>query len=297
MSVTPQTRATLIGIIAPICWGMSVGLVRTITETFGLAAGMSILYGTTCLFLLFFLGRPNLRAFPKKYLFLGLPTANLSSICFSLSLYLSNGGQQTVEVGMVNYLWPCLVVVFAIAFNGQKARWWVAPGVLISFTGVVMVLSGEQGFNAIELLEHIRLNPWSYLLAFLSAVTWAVYSNLTRAWSGGQNPTLIIFFLDFIIFSSLWAAGYGDLSQPTMHGCLSVAIGAVAMGGAYAAWSYGVTKGNITILGVASYFTPVLSCLFASIWIGASLDASFWTGVAIVVLGSLLCWSSTYLRR
>ena len=297
MSITPQTRATLIGIIAPICWGMSVGLIRTITETFGLAAGMSILYGTTCLFLLFLLGRPNLRAFPKKYLLIGIPTANLSSIFFSLSLYLSNGGQQTVEVGMVNYLWPCLVVVFAIIFNGQKARWWVMPGVLISFAGVVMVLGGEQGFNAAEVLEHIRLNPWSYLLALLSALTWAVYSNLTRAWSGGQNPTLIIFSLDFIIFSSLWAAGYGDLSRATLHGCLSVAIGAAAMGGAYAAWSYGVTKGNITILGVASYFTPILSCLFASIWIGAELDAGFWTGVAVVVFGSLLCWSSTYLRR
>ena len=297
MSITPQTRATLIGIIAPICWGMSVGLIRTITETFGLAAGMSILYGTTCLFLLFLLGRPNLRAFPKKYLLIGIPTANLSSIFFSLSLYLSNGGQQTVEVGMVNYLWPCLVVVFAIIFNGQKARWWVMPGVLISFAGVVMVLGGEQGFNAAEVLEHIRLNPWSYLLALLGALTWAVYSNLTRAWSGGQNPTLIIFSLDFIIFSSLWAAGYGDLSRATLHGCLSVAIGAAAMGGAYAAWSYGVTKGNITILGVASYFTPILSCLFASIWIGAELDAGFWTGVAVVVFGSLLCWSSTYLRR
>lgn len=297
MHITPQTHATLIGIIAPICWGMSVGLVRTITETFGLAAGMSILYGTTCLFLFFLLGRPNLKAFPKKYLLLGLPTANMSSICFSLSLYLSNGGQQTVEVGMVNYLWPCLVVVFAIMFNGQKARWWVIPGVLISFAGVVMVLGGERGFNAAEVMEHIRLNPWSYLLAFLSAVTWAIYSNLTRAWSGGQNPTLIIFILDFIIFSSLWAAGYGDLSGATLHGCLSVAIGAAAMGGAYAAWSYGVTKGNITVLGVASYFTPILSCLFASIWIGASLDTSFWSGVAVVVFGSLMCWSSTYLRR
>ena len=192
---------------------------------------------------------------------------------------------------------PTIVVVFAIIFNGQKARWWVMPGVLISFAGVVMVLGGEQGFNAAEVLEHIRLNPWSYLLALLGALTWAVYSNLTRAWSGGQNPTLIIFSLDFIIFSSLWAAGYGDLSRATLHGCLSVAIGAAAMGGAYAAWSYGVTKGNITILGVASYFTPILSCLFASIWIGAELDAGFWTGVAVVVFGSLLCWSSTYLRR
>jgi hypothetical protein len=27
---------------------------------------------------------------------------------------------QAIEVGMVNYLWPSLTIVFAILFNGQK---------------------------------------------------------------------------------------------------------------------------------------------------------------------------------
>lgn len=65
------------------------------------------------------------------------------------------------------------------------------------------------------------------------------------------------------------------------------------MGGAYAAWTQGMTKGNITVLAAASYFTPVLSCVFAVFWIGAKLDSSFWTGVAAVVVGSLLCWDAT----
>lgn len=276
---------------------MSVGLVRNITEQFGLAAGLSILYFFTCLFLLFFLGIPRLKAYPKKYLFLGIPLANLYSICFCLSLYLSDGGQQTVEVGMVNYLWPCLVVLFAVLFNGQKARWWIIPGAVISFFGVMLVLGGEQGIQPAEIWMHIRHNPWSYLLAFCGTVTWAVYSNLTRAWSNGENPTLIVFFLDTLIFSGLWAAGYGQLSSASAMGWASVITGAVAMGGAYAAWSYGVTKGNITVLAIASYFTPVLSCLFATVWIGANLDGDFWKGVAIIVFGSLLCWSSTAMRK
>lgn len=106
MSFLPSAshKATLIGLTAPVCWGMSVGIVRNITEQFGLAAGLTMLYLATCLFLVFFLGRPKLSAFPKKYLWFGLPTANICSICFALSLYLSDGGQQTVEVGMVNYL-------------------------------------------------------------------------------------------------------------------------------------------------------------------------------------------------
>ena len=280
-----QTRATLIGLTAPVCWGMTVGLIRSITESFGLAAGLTLLYGATIVFLYVLLGRPRLRAFPRKYLFFGIPLANVCSICFCLSMYLSAGGQQTVEVGMINYTWPCLVVLFAILFNGQKAGWWIVPGVIVSFAGIMLVLGGERGIDLPGIWEHVQGNPWSYVLAFCGAVAWAAYSNLTRAWSNGQNPTLVVFALDFIIFSALWGAGYGDLSHATL------------MGGSYAAWSYGVTRGNITILAIASYFTPVLSCLFATAWIGASLDASFWKGVAVVVAGSLMCWSSTYFRR
>lgn len=299
MSLFPSasSKATLIGLTAPVCWGMSVGLVRSITEEFGLAAGLSVLYISTCVFLFFLLGLPKLKNYSKKYLFLGIPTANVCSLCFCLSLYLSDGGQQTVEVGMVNYLWPCLVVLFAVLFNGQKARWWIAPGVVVSFLGVMLVLGGDKGIQPGQIWLHVQNNPWSYLLAFCGAVAWAAYSNLTRAWSNGQNPTLIVFAIDSCVFTAIWLAGFGDLSHASIMGWVSVAVGAVAMGGSYAAWSYGVTKGNITVLAIASYFTPVLSCLFATLWIGAKLDGAFWQGVAVIVLGSLLCWSSTVMRK
>ena len=39
-----HTRATLIGLSAPLCWGMSVGLTRCITESFGMAAGLAVLF-------------------------------------------------------------------------------------------------------------------------------------------------------------------------------------------------------------------------------------------------------------
>ena len=45
---------------------MSVGLVRSITEEFGLAAGLSVLYLSTCVFLFFLLGLPKLKKLFKK---------------------------------------------------------------------------------------------------------------------------------------------------------------------------------------------------------------------------------------
>ena len=288
-----HTKATFIGLSAPLCWGMSIGLTRCITESFGMAAGLAVFNWVTCAFLFLVLGLPDLRKFPKKFLFLGVPMGNIYTICYCLSLYFADGPQQTVEVGMVNYLWPCLVVLFAVLFNGQKAHWWLWPGVAACFAGLVMVLGGEQGFSLREFQEHILSNPWSYGLAFAGAVTWGAYSNVVRAWSNGQNPAFIVFSIDALMFTALWAAGYGDLSGGSLQGWISIVLGGITVGGAYAAWNYGVTHGNITLIGIASYFTPVLSCIFSSLWLGASISGPFWLGVAVLVAGSLVCWHST----
>lgn len=47
-SAMTTQRATLIGLLAPLCWGMGVSLVRGIAEGFGLAQGQTLLYNHRC---------------------------------------------------------------------------------------------------------------------------------------------------------------------------------------------------------------------------------------------------------
>lgn len=294
VSSLTSTQATLIGLFAPICWGMSVGLVRGIAEGFGMAQGQFFLYcvATTCVFLI--VGLPDFHRIDKRYLYFGIPTANLSSLSFCLAIFTSSGGAQTMEVGMVNYLWPSLTILFAVLFNGVRTRWWLYSGLLVAFGGIIVILSGDKGFSVTEFAVRFAENPISYLLALVAAVTWAGYSSMTRAWGKGINPSTIIFAVDTLVFLVLWLLDIG--SQPvaaSAHGLMSVIFGGIAVGMAYVVWTLGMSKGNITVLAAASYFTPVLSCVFATFWIGAELNSSFWMGVVLVVVGSLLCWDAT----
>lgn len=118
---------------------------------------------------------------------------------------------------------------------------------------------------------------------------------MTRARGGATNPTALIFIIDTVIFGLLWLFGFGSVpvADSTDHGIVSVFLGGVALGMAYAAWTFGMSRGNIAVLAAASYFTPVLSCVFATFWIDAKLDSGFWSGVVLVVAGSLLCWDAT----
>lgn len=289
-----STQATLIGLFAPICWGMSVSLVRGIAEGFGMAQGQFFLYCVATICVFFIVGLPDFHRIDKRYLYFGIPTANLSSLSFCLAIFTSSGGAQTMEVGMVNYLWPSLTILFAVLFNGVRTRWWLYPGLLVAFGGIIVILSGDKGFSLTEFVARFAENPVSYLLALVAAVTWAGYSSMTRAWGNGINPSTIIFAVDTLVFLVLWLLDIG--SQPvaaSAHGLMSVIFGGIAVGMAYVVWTLGMSKGNITVLAAASYFTPVLSCVFATFWIGAELNASFWMGVVLVVVGSLLCWDAT----
>ncbi|MFE1967307.1 drug/metabolite DMT transporter permease, partial [Acinetobacter baumannii] len=55
----------------------------------------------------------------------------------------------------------------------------------------------------------------------------------------------------------------------------------------------GIIHGNITMLVVASYFTPIISSLLAMLVLQTELSISFWQGTAMVTAGSPFFWVST----
>lgn len=74
---------------------------------------------------------------------------------------------------------------------------------------------------------------------------------------------------------------------------MSVAVGGAAVGLAYGCWTHGVLYGNITLLSVASFFIPVMTCAFGVVRLDAHLTDNFWLGSAALVAGSVLCWYSS----
>lgn len=273
--------------------GLSVSLVRLISDTIGIGLGLAINYLIAFVFVWFAFGFPRFSRLPLKYYIFGLGSAIGTSLTFAISLSISSSGTQAMEVGMVNYLWPSLTIFFAVLFNGQKAKWWISIGVALAIYGICMVLSGCILVDFASMWDHVKTNPLAYFLALWAAIFWAAYSNFTRAWANGENPTTVIFGLNMLIFNSIWLLDLAPSREFSMKGLGIVILTAMVMGGAYGLWTFGVQKGKIAIMAIASYFTPVLSCVFASFLIGASLNHAFWAGVAVVVAGSFVCWAAT----
>ena len=135
-----KKRATTIGFAAIILWSTMVGLIRGVSEGLGAVGGAAMIYSLSGLLLIFTVGFPNLRQIPRRYQLAGSVLFVSYEICLALSLGYAASRQQAIEVGMVNYLWPSLTILFAILFNGQKSSWLVIPGLILALLGVGWVV-------------------------------------------------------------------------------------------------------------------------------------------------------------
>ena len=292
-SLPTQYKATLLGLLAILLWSSVVGLIRSVSEGLGPIGGAAMIYSVSAVFLLLALRMPNLRLFPRPYLLLGSLLFVSYEICLSLSLGYANTRLQAIEVGMINYLWPCFTVLMALVFNGQKAKWWLLPGLLLSLFGIGWIMSGEGGWSPAQMLENVRSNPLSYLLAFGGAVIWALYCNLTKKIAQGHNGVVLFITLTAVALWLKYAFSSESGMQFTLPVTLTLLCAGMAMGAGYAAWNVGILRGNMTLLATASYFTPVLSAVFAALVLDTALTANFWQGVVMVTAGSLICWRAT----
>nr|WP_308530861.1 aromatic amino acid DMT transporter YddG [uncultured Serratia sp.] len=292
-SLPAQYKATLLGLLAILLWSSVVGLIRSVSEGLGPIGGAAMIYSVSAVFLLLALRMPNLRLFPRPYLLLGSLLFVSYEICLSLSLGYANTRLQAIEVGMINYLWPCFTVLMALVFNGQKARWWLLPGLLLSLFGIGWIMSGEGGWSPAQMLENVRSNPLSYSLAFGGAVIWALYCNLTKKIAQGHNGVVLFITLTAVALWMKYAFSSESGMQFTLPVTLTLLCAGMAMGAGYAAWNVGILRGNMTLLATASYFTPVLSAVFAALVLDTALTANFWQGVVMVTAGSLICWRAT----
>lgn len=294
MQFTPgRNAATIMGLLAVLLWGTVVGLIRGVSEAFGPVGGAALIYTVGSFFLVLLLGFPKLRSFPRSYLVVGSILFVAYEICLSLSLGFAANRGQAIELGIVNYLWPCFTVILAMVINGQRASALVVPGILLSISGIAWVVSGPDGLSWNRTLANVSSNPLSYGLAFSGAIIWAVYCNVTKRFADGKNGVALFFMLTAAV---LWGKYFLGAQPPlafTAPATLELAVAGGAMAAGYALWNVGILRGNLTLLATASYFTPVFSAFFAAAWLSTPLSMPFWQGVAMVTAGSLLCWAAT----
>ncbi len=287
-STSNTQQATLTGGCAILMWSVTVGLFRSVAEIFGEVAGAALIFSIAALFANLFIGAPRLKFSPSLYLWVGGSLFVLYEALLALSIGAAIDSRQAIELGMINYLWPSLTILFAVLVGQQRGNHWLMPAMLLCLLGIFCVMQSDGGWSVSAFWQNIQRNPRGYTMALIAAITWAAYSVFTRRFGAGVNGVPVFLTVTAMV---LWLI-YAMTGQPSLvfnvYGALQALVMGVLMATAYSCWNHGIQYGNLTVLATLSYFTPVLSALLASLWLGVQPGINLMAGVALVTLGSLL---------
>jgi drug/metabolite transporter (DMT)-like permease len=188
------------------------------------------------------------------------------------------------ESGLINYLWPLLIVLFSSLLPGERLRAAHLVGALLGFAGVVVLIAGRGALDARA--EYLP----GYACAFTAAFVWSTYSVLSRRF--GEVPTDAVagFCLATAALSAVCHLAFETTVWPAgaIEWFAVLALGLGPVGAAFYVWDIGMKRGDIRLLGVASYAAPVLSTLILVLSGYAEPSVALALSCGLIVAGALV---------
>jgi drug/metabolite transporter (DMT)-like permease len=181
------------------------------------------------------------------------------------------------EAGLLNYLWPLLIVLFSSLLPGERLAPHHIIGALLGLVGTVLLFAGNTGTH----YEATQIP--GFIAAFTAALVWTAYSVLSRKLKAVPTDAVA----GFCLATALLAAAVHFSIERTVwpetpaQWLAIVALGIGPVGAAFYAWDIGMKRGDIRVLGAASYATPLLSTAFL-------IAAGFAQATATIALAALL---------
>jgi drug/metabolite transporter (DMT)-like permease len=251
----PLTRstATLVGFVAVLLWSLLAFLTAAsgTMPAFQLTAITFAVGGLSLLCI-----RPgSLKAMrqPPRVWLLGI--GGLFGYHFAYFFALRSA--PPVEAGLINYLWPLLIVVFSTFLPGERLKWQHLLGCALALAGAVLVVTRGHGLTL-----DAQYLP-GYLAALIAALVWSTYSVLSRRFAQVPSEAITGFCLVTALLATICHLLLEQTVWPTdpWQWAAVIGLGLGPVGLAFYVWDIGVKHGDIQVLGAASYSAPLLSTL------------------------------------
>lgn len=188
------------------------------------------------------------------------------------------------EAGLLNYLWPLLIVLFSALLPGEKLKTHHILGALIGLVGTIVLFAGPSALVLAP--EYVP----GYTAAFVAAFVWAGYSVLSRRFAAVPTDAVAGFCLATAVLAALSHLAFEQTVWPAdrLEWLAVLSLGIAPVGAAFYAWDFGVKRGDIRVLGAAAYAAPILStaCLVLAGYAQASVSLAL--AAALIAGGGLI---------
>lgn len=283
-----QTRAYLFAAVTVFFWS-------TVASAFKLTLGYIsseelLLYST--FFSLLILGTivvssgrfSEIQRWPARELLRSALLGFLNPFLYYLVVFKAYSLLPAQEALTLNFIWPIVLVLFAIVILRQRITSKTLFAMLISFSGALVI--STRG----DVLGFRVTHPLGAGLALGSSVVWALY------WVYGTKDTrdaisrLCMNFVFGFAFVALYMLLFSSPRLVNAEGLLgSLYVGAFEMGITYVVWLYALRLSRTTAqVSSLIYLTPFLSLVVVHVVVGERIYGSTVMGLILIVGGILL---------
>lgn len=286
------STATLVGLTAIVMWS----LLAALTVATGRVPPFQLLAMTfavgACVGPMTWLWRPSaIRALrqPLPVWLVGVGGLFGYHALYFLALRLA----PPAEAGLLNYLWPLLIVLLSSLLPGERLATHHIIGAVLGFAGTILLFAGNGG--AAPNPAHIP----GFIAAFVAAFVWAGYSVMSRKLAAVPTDAVAGFCLvtallaavcHLVLETTIWP-------ETALQWLAILALGIGPVGIAFFVWDIGMKRGDIRVLGAASYATPVLSTTFLIVAGFAKPTATLAIAAALIGGGGLIAAKDMITKR
>lgn len=189
-----------------------------------------------------------------------------------------------VEASLIAYLWPLLIVLFSALLPGEKLKYYHIVGAVLGLAGAFLIITkgGQIGLTGGLQSGHVA--------ALACAFVWSGYSVLSRRYAA-VPPDVVA---GFCLVTAVVAGGIHFATETTVmpaspqNWLALVLLGALPLGFGFFTWDIGVKRGDIQVLGAASYAAPLLSTLVLLAAGYAELTLALMVACLLITLGAVI---------
>ena len=291
-------KYTFLGFLTIIIWGTSAIFTRNLSTSIGAytsAALVNLIGGIVVL------GRQIIKKEEfchwKEVTWKYWPVCGVLFVLYTASSYVSMSivekDEAVVTLVLIRFLWPLFTLIFTIPILKAKASKWLIASVSVSMVGIIVAKLGNTIFDLPNFLYNIVSGDdiAGYLLGFVVAISWGLYTNLTKKYIGSLDVDGVgIYMIIAAVILGIIAFNVDEPRQFSTSLISQILYAGIVVGSvANVLWNLSIKKGNMLLVVLTSNFLPIISTIMTSLVLGVGITIPIIIGSLLVVIGTM--WS------
>ena len=219
---------------------------------------------------------------PKQFLYI-LFLGFLGCTFYYLCLYFGYANGNGLEVLVIQYCWPLIMIVLSAMLLKERLTLLSCGAVMAGFFGILLVLTKGN-------ISELKFSNLSVaLIVLLGAVSFALFSVLSKKFKGEPYTTTTLLFVGGLITSTIALFIFSKFIWPNQDELIPVIInGAFINGISYIFWLKALEKIKASIAATLVFLAPVLSSIWIVLFFKEPFYISYAIGLSLVIIAGLV---------